>query len=80
MTMQSVCADSLAAGVSLVLTILVGLGNCADKFHFTMLRKLGAGQFGAVYEMRLATSTSEKTIACKEFAPGSQEDYEMVQE
>ena len=76
--MQSVCADALAAGVSLVLTILVGLGNCAEKFQFTMLRKLGAGEFGAVYEMRLAITTSEKSIACKEFAPGSQEDCEMV--
>ena len=63
-----------------VLTILVGLGNCAEKSQFTMLQKLGAGEFGAVYEARLATTTSEKTIACKEFAPGPQEDYEMVQE
>ena len=78
--MQSVCADALAAGVSLVLTILVGLGNCAEKFQFTLLRKLGAGEFGAVYEARLATFTSKKTIACKEFAPGMQDDFEMVQE
>lgn len=62
----------------LVLTLVAGVSATVSRMTFKVLRKLGAGKFGAVYE--LISDAFEGPLACKELpnTKAGRLDYKQV--
>ena len=64
--MNSVCADLLASITCLVLEAMASFGGNTILRRFKVLRKLGAGCFGSVFEVQDTANVTDGTLACKE--------------
>lgn len=64
--MSSLCASCLTATSCLILPVLAMIGGNSVLKRFTVVRKLGAGSFGNVYELDETDNETADRIACKE--------------
>lgn len=69
----------LATVASFTLAVMTILGSISVPKTFRVLRKLGNGQFGSVFEVKDKAATG-KTIACKQIKRTRQgdEDFQHV--
>ena len=78
--MGSLHAEHVATMSFLVLAIVALAGARAPLRKFHLLRKLGAGEFVAVYEVQSTDAGKQETMACKYMprATGQDEDFQQV--
>lgn len=65
-TMSSVCALCLTAASCLILPVMAMIGGRSVLNRFRVVRKLGAGSFGNVYEVEETGNETAGRMACKE--------------
>ena len=65
-TMGSLCDDCLVKLHCLTLAVVTMLGGLSVVRTYSVIRKLGGGNFGSVFEVQDSAAEAGKTLACKQ--------------
>ena len=78
--MSSVCEDCLVKMCCLTFAVITVLGGTSLVRRYIVLRKLGGGNFGSVFEVQDTAAEAGKTLACKQIKKTKQgkKDFQQV--